>query len=571
MVLATMRNLKRTLQDQDPALLPVLAKRWGVTIQNLSHDEIIDALSAAMLERDRAETVWESLDEDQRGALQALLGSGGRMPATMFTRLFGEIRQGGAAWIEREKPHQNPASSAEALYYRGLIAQAFEQVEAGPRQVIYVPDDLIAVLPSHKTTYADLEEPAAPGAVGERYDIEPLDEVENVQQADTSLVDDMTTLLAYLRLHSPLLHDDTLAGEDQARLLPHLFQAGLARLGFLVGVGISAGLIDVEAGRATPKRAEAQRWLEQARAVQVRQLAEAWRESTIYRDLWHVPGLHPEPTGWPYDPVVPRKALVSFLGDIVPEQDWWSLDEFIEEIRLTEPDFQRPGGDYHSWYIRNDEGDYLNGFESWDAVEGALLEYYLQGPMHWLGLVDLADDAARLTAYGRAFANIIAWPSPPEQDDRIIVEDDGTLLVSRRVSRIDRFQVARFTSWTPASDPYAYRLDAQGVAQAARQGITTGHISAFISRILGEKPVPPRIRQLLDTWQAGPTASVTLERVLVLRTTAPETLNFVLETPALRRYLGAQLGPMAVIVRADQAEALRAALGEHGIQAEFTG
>ena len=188
--------------------------------------------------------------------------------------------------------------------------------------------------------------------------------------------------------------------------------------------------------------------------------------------------------------------------------------------------------------------------------------------MHWLGLTDLADDAAKLTAYGRAFLDVIPWPAPPEPEDPIQVEADGTILVSRRVSRIDRFQVARFTSWGDPGDPYVYLLDGPGIAQADRQGINTGHISAFLKRVLGDSPLPPAIAQLLQNWQSGPAATVTMEQLIVLRTTAPETLNTILDTPALRRYLGAQLGPMAVIVRADQWEALREALGAQGIHAD---
>ena len=144
-----------------------------------------------MHDTQRAEKVWAALNDDQRGALQALLGSGGKMFASMYTRLFGEIRQMGAAQIEREQPHVNPQSSAEALFYRGLIAQAFEQSDAGARPTIYVPDDLIGVLPSHKTAYENLEQEVA----AEQPEMGPLDEVENIQQADTSLVDDMATLL----------------------------------------------------------------------------------------------------------------------------------------------------------------------------------------------------------------------------------------------------------------------------------------------------------------------------------------------------------------------------------------
>jgi hypothetical protein len=565
-----MRTLLRTLQDADRALLPLLARVWEVEddLQHMSHDEAARALAQAMLDAGRAERAWDTLDDDQRGALQTLLSAGSHMTAATFTRMFGEIRHMGADQIAREKPHLHPATSAEALFYRGLIAQAFEQADAGARPVIYVPTDLAALLPRHKTSYTGLDDGAADDLPPELPGVEPLEDVQNVVAADTSIVDDMVALLAYALLRQPELDGDTLAGPHRAALLPHLLVRDPARLAFLVLLAVSAGLLETEDGKLTLKRAEARRWLEAHRAAQVRQLAETWRDSATYRDLWHVPGLHPEPTGWPYDPVVARTAVIGFLGEFVPEQDWWSMDEFIEAVKLADPDFQRPGGDYTSWYIRNDEGDYLQGFESWDAVEGALLLFYLGSPMHWLGLVDLAEDAARLTAYGRALADLIPWPNPPETDDSVQVQPDGTLLVSRRVPRIDRFQVARFTTWVQAADPFAYRLDAAGIAQAARQGITTQHISAFISRALHDAPIPEPIAHLLATWQAGPTSSVTLEPLLVLRTTDPETLTVLLDTPELRRYLGAQLGPMAVVVREGQADALRAALGQHGIVIE---
>ena len=561
-----MKTLTRTLTDSDRGLLPVLATVWGIKIDNLDPEETVSTLAETMLDRKRAEKVWDSLNDDQRGALQALLGTGGKMSATMYTRLFGEIRQMGAAQIEREQPHKNPQTSAEALFYKGLIAQAYEQTEAGARPVIYVPDDLIPVLPSHKTAYENLETET----VSETPEMGALEEVGEIKQADTSIVDDLTTLLAYLQLHGAQVDDDHFPPAEREVILPHLLVPDEGRLGFLLGVGISADLIAVEDGRASTKRAETRRWLSETRAVQIKALADAWRSSASFRDLWHVPGLSPE--GLPnYDPTVARGALVNFLNEIVPEQEWWSLDEFIEVVKHTDADFQRPGGDYDSWYIRSEAGDYLRGFESWDAVEGALLEFYVNGPMHWLGLTDLADDAARMTAYGRAFLDIIPWPTPADPEDKITVQEDGKLLVSRRVRRIDRFQVARFTSWVSPGDPYAYQLDGPGIAQADRQGINTGHISAFLKRELGDAPLPPKINQLLQNWQAGPSASVTLERLIVLRTTAPETLNRVLEAPALRRYLGAQLGPMAVIVRPDQWEALRSALGEAGIEVELIG
>jgi hypothetical protein len=499
-----------------------------------------------------------------------LIASGGKMPTAKFERLFGEIRLMGAARIVREKPHENPISTAEALFYRGLIAQTFEQADAGPRPLIYVPDDLLEVLPTHKTGYQNLD--AAPV---EQASLETLDEaqIQRIQPADTTIVDDLTTLLAYLQLHGASLDGDTLGPGTRAEFMPYLLTSGDARLTFLFGLALDADLVEAVGGKAAPKRSETRRWLALSRAEQVRKLAEAWHDGANYRDLWHVPGLHPEPGGEldDYDPVAARQAVTGFMADILPKQGWWSLQEYIEAVKEIDPDFQRPGGDYDSWYIRNDDGDYLQGFESWDSVEGALLEFYVMGPMHWLGLVDRAEDAARLTAYGRAFLGDAPWPTPADPPDKIIVENDGTLRVSRKIERLDRFQIARFTIWGEAGDPYTYKLDARGIEQARQQGIHIEHINSFMERIMGDTPMPRQVRQLLENWRTGPSATVSVERLLVLRTSAPETLDYILDTPALRRYLGARLGPMAAIVRADQWKALRDALGEQGMQVEIVG
>lgn len=571
-----MTSILRTLRESDPALLDALGEVWGVQLDE--GDDIpqrIDAIRRAMLDPARAERVWDSLSDSEHAALQMLISVKSKMPEAKFERLFGAIRRMGAAAIQRQKPHRKPENTAEGLYYRGLIGLAFENADTGSRTIIYIPDDLVKILPAHKTSYDNLDdEPEMAYPTEEAAALDTLEDVTGIRQADTSIVDDLTTLLAYLQLGSPLLHSDTLDDHDGQALAPFLLTGGADRIAFMIGLAASADLIEVQGGRALPKRAEARRWLSASRADQVRILAEAWRDSTVYVDLWHVPGLYPEPeagTMNQYNPAAARAAVFEIMNHALPAQDWWSVDDFILLVHEDSADFQRPNGDFDSWYIRNDEGEYLSGLESWDAVEGALLEFFITAPMHWLGLIDLADDAARLTAYGRAFLGISAWPSPQEQTDKIEVQADGTILISRKVPRIDRFQVARFTSWDTTGKSYVYRLDPPGIERAAKQGINVGHIGAFITRALGDQALPQGVARLLDNWKTGPTASVSVERLLVLRTTAPETLDFILETPGIRRFMGARLGPMAVIVRGEDLRDLRDALGEHGIQAEIAG
>ena len=556
-----MKNLFRTLGDSDRGLLPLLAQTWGVPHADLEPAELVTELNSRMRDPARVEAVYQALDEEQRGALQTLLGAGGRMPAGMYTRSQGDIRQAGAAAMADIA--QRPATPAEALFYRGLVAMAFEHADTGPRPVVYVPDELIDVLPTHSGSQAEAVPLTLPA-------LEALPEVSEQRPADTSIVDDMTTLLAWLQLHGASLPDGDLVPPERAALEPFLLAADPARLRFLVGSGIAAGLISVSGARAAISRDAARSWLAGSRAAQLRQLAHAWRDSQTLRDLWQVPGLAPEEESMAdHDPTVARGAILNFIGELAPMDRWWAPAELVAAVRAADPDFQRPGGDYDSWYIRDADGDYLRGFASWDRVEGALIRWLLQGPLHWLGMIDLADGAARLTAWGRAFLDLGAWPDLVEPRDLIELGLDGTLRVPRRFSRLDRFQIARFTSWGQAGDPYVYLLDGAGIAQAEGQGINAAQIQAFLKRVSGERPLPPGVARLLQNWLAGPVARVTLERQVLLRAETAEALSEIFETPELRRFLGAQLGPTAVLVRPEQWPELRAALGEAGIQVEL--
>ena len=86
-----MTSIVRTLRESEVPLLHILAQVWGVSTENLEPSELIDALGKAMRSPDRAEIVWESLSDEERGALQTLISLGSRMAETKFERLFGPV------------------------------------------------------------------------------------------------------------------------------------------------------------------------------------------------------------------------------------------------------------------------------------------------------------------------------------------------------------------------------------------------------------------------------------------------------------------------------------------------
>lgn len=569
-----MAGMLPILKETDPVLIPGLLQVWGVTDDNPDRDERLKALAAAMEDPARVEQLWGGLSDEQRSAMQMIYHTPSRsLPSVHFERVAGPIRRMGSEEIARQNPIARPQGAAEALYYRGLISLRRENADTGLRSVLFIPAALAPLLPITQTTYDQLDDEPLDRHGGEpALALEPLDEdeLDEMRPADTSVVDDLTTLLAYLRIVGPPVEGGLLPAAVVERLQPFLLNADRDRLRFLVALAYAAGLVSVEKEQIVPVQAEARRWLALSRPEQVRYLAEVWRASAIL-DMAHTPGLQIDAEAGSlqqYDPKAARLAVLDLLRAHVPLSDWWSQSDWISIVREDSADFQRPNGDFKTWFIQDASGNVLDGIDYWDQVEGALLEYLINGPLHWLGLADLADDAARFNVFGRAFIGKAAWPTRPDEPEAPDIRPDGLIVVARKASRLDRYTVARFTSWLAGETPFTYRLDADGLEQAAGQGITLEQIRKFLDRHAPAGQLPDSIVRFLDEWKRGAKAVVTLEQVLVLRTTSEGTLDLIFNNPELRRFLGARLGPTAVIARADQWQDLKLALGEQGIRME---
>ena len=575
-----MLDLHQTLSRYDLELLKVIANRWDVDLGTRDPKIAVDKLVPAMRDPAKLSGVWARLDEKPRQTLQTLLGSGGKMASAMFNRLFGEIRVMGADKLAREKPYLNPQSDAEALYYHGLIAIGQDTGKTGVQPVIYIPTDLIPLMPTNRTGY-DLRAPAPAAPIppaGSSGKAEPG----GVRLADTALVDDMTTFMAWCQTHPVTPVDNngyvTIAPEAQQALKPYFIgQASTARIALLLALSADLGIGALQ-GDLWRMHPSAQTWFTQSRSDQARTLAEAWQKSVFYNDLLYVTQIKVETSAQaPNDPLLARQAVVTFL-ELVPGDEWWSLDELIAEIKENEADFQRPAGNYNTWYIRDAQTNtYLNGFESWDKVEGNLLRFILLGVMNSLGLLDTAERGSlcRLTAYGRAFIGQGEWPRKSDDPVTLVIRKDGSTDLPREANRYTRFQLARFSEWISAGSgsgggsgsPYTYRITAASLGMAREQQFVPDQVGAFLRQISADN-VPEPVLRLIATWGQSRAQSATLERLIVLQTPTAELLRTIESTPDLRRYLSTPLGPNAVAVRADQWAALFTALQEHGIPIE---
>jgi hypothetical protein len=506
-----MHSLERSLQDYPAAMLRAIAEINGIDLSSNIVRQMAGQIATVLSDSAQLTEIMADCSAQAQLAMDDLLRARGSILLAAFERNYGTIRLVGPAQIERRQPHRSAASPAEELWYRGLIYRAFAETPDGSAEFIYVPDDLAVLLPIPRLLVPQLRLPAAgsPGELG---------------PALAPVVHDACSLLCLVQTGRVKLRHP---GNPMAWRSNHLYELNRLLLqpveepgtmtqsrsstpaALVLILAVERGWVRaVGTGLRLDGRA-VQPWLDSPRGEQQRALLEGWRSSTLWNDLWRVPALWCEDTGgWANDPVATRERLIALLASL-EAGTWYRLADLVAGVKQALPDFQRPDGNYSTWYLRRrDAQAYLSGFESWDAVEGELLRYLFTDPWHWLGAVDLAADGAggdssapsrfRLTPAGAAW--LAGEPAPPERaEGRLVVSSDFGILVPGDAALRDRFRVARFTSWTPGGPPFRYRITQSGLRRAASQGIPMEQVLAFLED-RSDGRVPANVLRALQRW-----------------------------------------------------------------------
>ena len=534
-----MPDLFHTLQGHDLGFLKIVAEAWGIELNAPDVHSALPRLTSEMLDVALAEQVVAGLPEQATAALEALLDQEGRISWAMFTRRFGEVRTFGAARRDREQPEKNPVSPAEILWYHGLIGKAFLNFPPEPQEFAYIPDDILGSLGSLRPQKTEpLGRAASPGET--RWNIPATDQI----------LDDCCTLLAALRTGK----------ETQLAKIP----AWDFKLPFLLALLKTAGLV-CQDGSVQPEATR--HLLEAPRGQALSTLVAQWLVSNTVNELLLVPDLVFEGE-WQNNPLHTRQVILEFIHSL-PEGIWWNLSTFIAAIREQHADFQRPAGDYDSWFIHKKGSDiFLRGISSWDEVDGALVRYMVTSPLHWLGLVELASkkqDAVPLALRASGWAvPLLAGQAPdlPQESDTIEITLDHRFKLSRLTSRAVRYQIARFCEWEEESGNfYYYRITAASLEKAQKQGLLTAHLVKLLHRF-SHRPIPPALLQAIERWDRFG-VEVGIQPVTLLRVSSPEILEALRKTKASRALLEA-LSPTTVILRPGSEETVRKALAELG-------
>jgi len=541
-----MPDLLHSLLKQDLGHLRIIAELWGLELDSTTLDSARDELSASLLEPNLLAELIDSLSPQAASAIQALVDAGGRLPWVTFARRYGDIREMGSGKRDRERPHLKPSSTAEILYYRGFLARAFFDTEKGPQEFAYIPDDLFELLndadqeakeptenikesPQLNNVVADNEalgRPASPGEKGQEI------------LADDSILDDATTLLAALRAGREGFKPDR-------RLIALLTSAKLLK-------------------NNIPQTEAVKTFLESPRNDALKMLHDAWIESESFNELRLLPNILCEGE-WKNQPQETREFLLNLL-DAIPEGKWWSLNAFIRDIKQKYADFQRPAGDYDSWFIKREtDGQYLRGFSSWDQVDGALIKFFITNILHWLGQVDLCIAEGATEPASFRITNSESHITSKE-DKKINISSQGLISVPRLAPRVVRYQVSRFCEWDePKEDVYRYRVSTNSLMKAKEQGLKVEHLLALLAKNT-DAGIPPSLVKALKRWEVNGTEA-RVQTQVILKVSKPEVLEEMRKSKAAK-FLGEALSPTTVVVKGGAIQKVMEALMELGIVGE---
>ena len=218
---------------------------------------------------------------------------------------------------------------------------------------------------------------------------------------------------------------------------------------------------------------------------------------------------------WKNDPLTTRQFILDSLSSLLQNvkgenhakvYPFWSLASFKAWIKKTNPDFQRTAGEYESWFFTDGlTGQNLRGFENWDRIEGGLIDFILSGPLHWLGILDLAfqgppevgnkflPTAFRFSTRAVHLLNFTAQKEAAQESKPVLVNMDAEIIVPRSYDRSVRYQIARFSIWDGfGQDTFRYHITPQSLSLPRATRIKSAAHPAYFSKVCTKYTAHPR-------------------------------------------------------------------------------
>ncbi len=468
----------------------------------------------------------ERLATAERAALDRVIAAGGTLAAKTLEREFGKIRSHRDIVTPRAYllALHGQASVLERLYILGLI-QPLKAVD-GEYYVIF--SDWLQLLP-----------PVSAPSLPSWHDYPTPSSWIEADLSQTELV--LTTVLAVcyqqpLRLTRQLqLEREGLRAICQRiAVSTPTSERQFAQLAWIRSSAIEAGLVQVY-NQQLQLAGNPLNWLEATPKQRLEQLFKAWLASDF--DEFSLTELQLQAR---LNQQSARQSLWEVL-QTAPNDQWLAFADLLAHMQALHPELLR--SDFEQPIIHAQQAKPLIGWQHWLDLEGAWIKAACQGPLFWLGLVDLDQSkhpqAFRLTQWASGL--IQPQHEPSQFAGQLQLGSDGLIRVPPTVEPLPRFQIQRITEWqaTDAHGTMLLRLTAHSYSQALQRGIQASQMQTFLQRWC-DRPVPQDLQTLFQQWQ-NDRRQLLARPALLLEANDAGLLSEIANLPSLPPY--AELGP----------------------------
>jgi hypothetical protein len=311
-----------------------------------------------------------------------------------------------------------------------------------------------------------------------------------------------------------------------------------------------------------------------------------WLESPFWNELNYLPGVVLRPAPAPIDAahaeVVRARAMV--MQQILQAQvgSPLALSTFIARARLHVPyllflrDFGARserysiGGNPYGLDFRLKHG-WLTHREGWYLVEGGFIRAVLSGPLRWLGLVELDEEAD--TFMPLPSLALIAQEDgddvPDTQNEtwgRLVVQPNFEMVALAPVSELLLLHLDRFAERVRLEQIAQYRLTRAGVTRAVQAGLSAEDMLHVLEQAAGGT-IPQNVYYSLKEWERYARRVELWPHITLIEVENEALLDACYTDEALRPLLGRRFSPTLAEVAADRVDLLQELLWERDLLA----
>jgi hypothetical protein len=354
------------------------------------------------------------------------------------------------------------------------------------------------------------------------------------------------------------------------------------RLFFLRLLAQALGLLEVRG--ETLHAVHASAFWERSVAERTRRAFTVWLDGTFWNELLHLSGvtLRPTPPEAAHPEVLrARRAALALLNEEAAS-GWISRRALLALAHLRQPNLLFPArgrgqvdrysaaGNVFGLDFRP-RGGWISPHETWLRVEGAFLAAVLEGPLAWLGAIDL-DGAGNeevaaycVSAVGRALLGKGDWPSALTETEggRLVVQPNFEAIALPPLRESLLCFLDQCAERQSLDQIALYHLTRERWLHMLRDGMSADSLLERLEQ-LAAAPLPQNMRYTLLEWERQAQRIRLYRGVALLEVREAALLDALLADAALAPLIFRRLTPNAALVARQHLPRLYQALLERG-------